>query len=138
MVGRAPLNKYGGENTSRSVMPSPPSVITRPSGRSMAAEWYSRGADALASMVQVSVAGFHNSAAKTGVPALLCPGPYVPPVTSTVPSGNSVLLRWRRGMLMDATERHDGVSAFRSMTSAVAVGGSAPPATRILPSAYIA
>ncbi len=104
----------------------------------MAEEWYSRGTDALASMVQVSVAGFHNSAAKTGVVALLCPGPDVPPVASTVPSGNSVLLTWRRGMFMDATERHDGVAAFRSMTSAVAVGGSAPPATRILPSAYMA
>ena len=43
MVGRAPLNRDGGEKTSTSalrslILLSPPFVITRPSGRSMAAE----------------------------------------------------------------------------------------------------
>src|SRR5262245_39447712 len=92
---------------------------------------------ALASGLKLSVAGSQSSARYTGFVASLNPGPDVPPVTRTVPSGSSVALTWRRAMLMDATARHVGNGSFRLMTSAVAVGGSPPPSTRILPSAYI-
>ena len=88
-------------------------------------------------MVQLSVAGSHISAANTGVAVLLNPGPLVPPVTSTLPSGSSVALRWRRANAMDPTSRQAGVAAFRSITSAALVGGSTPPITSTLPSSYI-
>jgi len=39
IVGRAPANRYGGENTSTSGWPLPPELMTRPSGSSSAAEW---------------------------------------------------------------------------------------------------
>ena len=88
-------------------------------------------------VVQFSVAGSHISAANTGVLVLLNPGPLVPPVTSTFPSGRSVALSCRRAKAIEATERQAGVDAFRSMTSAVLVGGSPPPMTKTLPSSYI-
>src|SRR5262245_3106339 len=96
-----------------------------------------RGIWALAIVVQVSVVGSHISAAKTGVLGLLNPGPLVPPVTSTFPSGRRVAFCCRRANAIEPTDRHAGVDAFRSITSAVLVGGSEPPATRTLPSSYI-
>src|SRR6185369_6043787 len=118
-------------------MASPPVVTTRPSASRKAAEWYSRGTVALAIVVQVSVAGFHNSAEKTAVVVLLWPGPDVPPVASTVPSGSKVALTWRRATLMDATARQAGAGTFKSITSANGTGGSPPPVTMILPGAYM-
>src|SRR5207247_3235113 len=90
-------------------------------------------------VVHVSVAGSHISAARTALARVSSsnPGPVVPPVTSTLPSGNKVAFRCRRGKAMDATNRHVGLGALRSITSAVLVGGSWPPMTMILPSAYI-
>ena len=88
-------------------------------------------------MVQTPVAGSHSSADKTGVAALLNPGPLVPPVTSTFPSGSTVVFICRRATLIEPTARHAGTPAFRSMTSAVLVGGSAPPTVRIFPGSYI-
>src|SRR6185369_11368040 len=99
ITGRAPLKRYGGEKISElfwSVGASPPlkrpppRTSTRASGRSRALEWYKRGRDMAASVLQVSVAGDHSSAAST---ALLTPSASVvgpPPVASTVPSGSSV------------------------------------------------
>ena len=46
----------------------------------------------LASVVHCSVVGFQSSAAWTAPAGLLNPGELVPPVTSTLPSGNSVAL----------------------------------------------
>ena len=74
---------------------------------------------------------------RPAVAVLLKPLPEVPPVASTVPSGNKVALSWRRGWLIEPVKRHAGAGAFRSMISAVAVGGSPPPTTRTLPASYI-
>src|SRR5688572_21756431 len=92
---------------------------------------------ALAMVDHSSVTGFHISAAYTGVVALLNPAPLVPPVTSTLPFGRIVAFWCRRAIAMDATDRHDGEAALRSMTSAVLVGGSPPPAIRTLPASYM-
>ena len=46
----------------------------------------------LASVVHCSVVGFQSSAAWTAPAESLNPGELVPPVTSTLPSGNSVAL----------------------------------------------
>src|SRR5438105_1717727 len=53
MNGRGPRNRYGGWNSSSRSSSSrrcglEPAVITRPSGRSRATEWYRRGTVALA------------------------------------------------------------------------------------------
>ena len=88
---------------------------------------------------QDSVAGFHSSAVSTGMPALalLNPGPRVPPTASTFPSGSMTAFSDRRAALIDPTARHVGLGVFRSITSAVLVGGSPPPTIRILPGSYI-
>src|SRR5688572_9010747 len=96
-----------------------------------------RGSWALAIVVHASVDGSHISAANTGVPALLKPGPLVPPVARTLPSGRIAELSCRRGNCIEETWRQTGLDWLRSMTSAVAVGGSLPPATRIRPGPYI-
>ena len=62
----------------------------------------------LASVVHCSVVGFQSSAAWTAPAGLLNPGELVPPVTSTVPSGNSVALIWRRANAIDPTARQVG------------------------------
>ena len=90
ITGRAPLKRYPGEYTSASWLPSPPPESTRPSGNSSVKEWYPRYFVKLATVVQVSATGSHNSPAYTAPAALLKPGRLPPPVTSTVPSGNSV------------------------------------------------
>src|SRR3954463_11075305 len=98
---------------------------------------------------QVSVAGSHISAYSTAPAGLSNPGRLLPPVTSTFPSGRSVVLSCRRPIDIGATERQEGVAAFRSITSAEALGrivgvalGSGsrgfPPTMSTLPSAYIA
>src|SRR4051794_6531116 len=99
-------------------------------------------------MDQVSVAGSHISAYSTDPAGLSNPGKLLPPVTSTLPSGNSVALSCRRPTDIEATGRQEGVGALRSMTSAVALGRIAggamgsgsrglPPTMSTLPSAYI-
>src|SRR6476660_9697980 len=88
-------------------------------------------------IVQDSVVGFHSSAECTAPAWSLNPGPLVPPVTSTLPSARSVALVWRRANAMPGTVRQAGEAWLRSITSADAVGGSPPPAYRILPGAYI-
>jgi len=72
---------------------------------------------ALAIVVQRSVAG-STFPREHRVVSLLNPGPLVPPVTSTLPSGSSVALIWPRANAMDPTGRQAGVAAFRSITSA--------------------
>src|SRR2546422_10043753 len=92
---------------------------------------------ALARVVQMPVDGSHTSVGKTGDDELSNPPPLLPPVTSTVPSGSSVPLCWRRANPIDAVFVHLGEDEFRSMVSAVLVGGSPPPAYKILPASYI-
>ncbi len=82
----------------------------------------------LASVLQVPVDGFHTSAGKTGDDELSNPPPLLPPVTSTVPSGSSVPLCWRRAFAIEPVFVHVGEDEFRLMISAVLVGGSPPPA----------
>ena len=64
-------------------------------------------------------------------------GEAVPPVTSTLPSGNSVALSMRRAYCMVPAARQLGMAWLRSMTSALFTGGSPPPTTKTLPGAYI-
>ena len=139
IVGRGPANRYGGEKYSLCVYPLPPVDSTRPSGISMAIEWYSRGTVALASVLQISVTGSHSSAAYTAsvLSEFENPGPPVPPVTNTFPSGSMRAFACRRAYAIGAVLRHAGVVCVRSITSAVLVAGSDPPATRILPGWYI-
>ena len=70
--------------------------------------------------------------------ALLKSAEFEPPVTRTVPSGNSVALACRRANAIGLVQRHCGAVALRSITSAVAVGPApeAPPAVMILLSSY--
>src|SRR2546430_5430947 len=86
----------------------------------------------LASVVHVPVAGLHSSAAWTAPAALLNPEALVPPVTSTSPVGKIVAFICRRAYAIAPVYRHAGLSSFRSMTSAVFVGGVSFPATAIL------
>ena len=88
-------------------------------------------------MVHVPVAGFHTSAECAGDVSLLKPAPLLPPVTSTRPSGRMVRLFCRRAVPMLPVKFHVGVPALRSMISHVAVGGSPPPAQRILPTSCV-
>src|SRR3979490_12621 len=92
MTGRAPLKRYPGEYTSAPWLPSPPPESPRPSGNSSVKEWYPRYFVKLATVVQVSATGSHSSPAYTAPAGSLKPGELLPPVTRTVPSGNSVAL----------------------------------------------
>src|SRR3954471_16327049 len=76
----------------------PPPVRTRPSGNSAALEWYCRTRLALARTVQAPVAGFHRSAANTGLSRSTSPSTerLSPPVARTLPSASTVRLCWRR------------------------------------------
>ena len=85
-------------------------------------------------VVQASVAGSHISASNTGVVVLFNPGPLVPPVTSTLPSGRIVAFGCRRAMAIGGTDRQLGIAWFRSITSAALVGGSPPPSCSTFPS----
>ena len=62
--------------------------------------------------------------------------PWVPPVTSTVPSGRSVALCWRRRNFMGAATAQAGFAAFKSMISTMLVGAP-PPMKMTLPTSYI-
>jgi hypothetical protein len=104
----------------------------------------------LAIVVQVLVAGFHNSAGYAGF-VDLSPGgsnPLVPPVTRTLPSGSNVALWSRRPpVTIDPVYVQAGVELFKSIISAVAVGSIVqvvvyaehvlPPITSTLPLSYI-
>jgi len=59
---------------------------------------------------------------------LLKPGALLPPVTSTSPVGRIVAFICRRAYAIAPVYRHAGLASFRSMTSAVFVDGSSPPA----------
>src|SRR6266404_2098419 len=97
-----------------------------------------RGIVSLDSSVHVSVAGSHNSADNSAWVSSLNPGPLVPPVIRTLPSGRTVPFKWRRGWNIDWVNRHAGDGSFRSTTSAVLVGGvMSPPAIKIFPGRYI-
>jgi hypothetical protein len=82
----------------------------------------------LASVVQRPVAGLHNSASYTAPAGFEKPVSAVPPVTSTSPVGSSVAFICRRACAIEPVYAHVGVALFRSMSSAVLVGGSPPPA----------
>ena len=70
-----------------------PATSTRPSGNSMAIEWYRRGTAIEAQVVHCPVAGFQSSAGSTPSFRLLLSVVVPPPVASTVPSGSGVRLR---------------------------------------------
>src|SRR5438067_13434239 len=92
----------------------------------------------LASVVQVSVVGLQSSAAWTAPAELLNPGAPVPPVANTSPVGRIVAFRCRRAYAIEPVYLHVGLASFRSMTSAVFVGGLyPPPAYRIFPGSYM-
>ena len=91
----------------------------------------------LESSVHFSVAGSQSSAENTAWVSLLKPGPLVPPVISTLPSGSTVPVRCRRGCFIDPVKRQAGEASFRLITSAVSVGGIAPPAIITFPGAYM-
>src|SRR4051812_18845394 len=76
----------------------PPPVSTRPSGSSVALEWYCRTRLALDKTVQVFVAGSHRSAAYTGLvrSTFALVALLIPPVASTLPSAKIVRLCCRR------------------------------------------
>src|ERR1700712_541608 len=93
----------------------------------------------LSIVVHLPVAGSHISAAYTGEFWLSNPKPPLPPEASTLPSGRSVMLNWRRAIDIDDVDCHVGVPAFRSRISAVLVAAKlvslpSPPAIRTLPS----
>src|SRR2546423_13386626 len=89
----------------------------------------------LESSVHFSVAGSQSSAENSAWVSLLKPGPLVPPVISTLPSGSTVPVRCRRGCFIDSVKRQAGEASFRLITSAGSVGGVAPPAFITLPGA---
>src|SRR5207249_5619692 len=92
----------------------------------------------LASVVHVPVVALHSSAACTAPTASLKPGALVPPVTNTSPVGKIVAFMCRRAYAIEPVYLHAGLASFRSMTSAVFVGGSSPPpAYRIFPGSYM-
>ena len=76
-------------------------------------------------MVHWLVVGFHSSAARAASPVLMStkPPPVVPPVMSTCPSGRIVELRCRRRNAIEPALDQLGEAAFKSIFSAVAVGG---------------
>src|SRR5829696_2860633 len=84
----------------------PPPVSTRPSGSSVALEWYWRTRLALANTVHVLVDGSHRSAAKTGSlrSTFGSVERLIPPVASTLPSARMVRLCCRRPTDIDAVE----------------------------------
>src|SRR6266850_8433701 len=91
----------------------------------------------LASDAQRPVAGVHSSASYTAPAGFEKPVSAVPPVTSTAPVGSSVAFICRRACAIEPVYVHVGLALFKSMISAVLVGGSPPPAYRIFPGSYI-
>src|SRR5690348_16501070 len=87
--------------------------------------------------VQRPVVGLQTSAVRTAPVRLLNPAPAVPPVTSTSPVGSRVAFIWRRANHIEPVYVQVGFATFKSMISAVLVGGSPPPAYRIFPGSYI-
>src|SRR4029450_7800670 len=104
----------------------PPPVSTRPSGSSVALEWYSRTRLALERTVHVPVDGSHSSAANTGLSrsTFALTDRLIPPVASTLPSARTVRLCWRRPTDMDAVGATPVVPPLTSTTTAVLVGTS--------------
>src|SRR6266852_9143360 len=90
-----------------------------------------------ASVVHRPVAGVHSSASYTAPAGLLKPVSAVPPVTSTSPVGSSVAFICRRACAIEPEYVHVGLALFKSMISALLVGGSPPPAYTIFPGSYI-
>src|SRR5918997_1082954 len=95
----------------------------------------------LAIVVQAPVAGSHISAGRTEPEASLKPVSMplpteVPPVTSTLPSARTVAFMCRRGYCIEPVHCHP-FAVFRSMVSAVLVGGPPPPTISTLPGSYI-
>src|SRR3954449_1013746 len=123
----------------------PPPVSTRPSGNSVAVEWYCRTRLALDNVVQAPVAGSQRSAAgaawsrstRVETAALVSP-----PVARTDPSARTVELNWRRRVLRDPLVVTDGtdpvlVSRMTEVLVGTLVRPSSlrlpPPVTRVLP-----
>src|SRR5919206_927610 len=123
----------------------PPPVSTRPSGSSVAVEWYCRIRLALAKVVQALVAGSQSSAAVAawsrstrGETAAL----VSPPVARTDPSARMVESDWRRRVLSEPVVVIDGTDpVFVLRMTEVLVGTLVrpsslrlpPPVTRVLP-----
>src|ERR1051326_4984377 len=91
----------------------------------------------LAITVNWPVAGSHISVGNTGELDVSNPLALLPPTIKTFPSGRMTALCCLRGKCMLLVNFHAGVVALRSIVSAVAVGGSAPPNTATLPGEYI-
>src|SRR5207249_8939612 len=91
----------------------------------------------LAIVVNVSEFGSHISAASTGQFWLSYCEPQLPPVTRTFPSGRIVVFGCRLGLAIALTGRQAGEALVMSITSALAVGGSPPPAINTLPTSYM-
>src|SRR3954452_13686792 len=125
MTGRGvPVSRYGGVNVStRSSKWSsglPPNVATRPSGRSRADEWYTRGTDGSFTSVQVDVLGSKIWVLATGVsPSLtLASGP---PVCITVESGRITALTYILIVSIGGPGAYVGVGCERSTIAVVDV-----------------
>ena len=91
----------------------------------------------LALFMDSGCAGCHSSAVYTAPLAVLNPAALLPPVTSTVPSGSTVALSWRRALAMVPAGCQAGVGRFKSIFSAVARGGSFPPTINTFPGSYM-
>src|SRR4029453_12283078 len=126
----------------------PPPVSTRPSGSSVALEWYSRTRLALDNTVQVPVDGFQRSAANTGLlrSTVDVVARLIPPVASTLPSARMVRLRCRRPTDIEAVELTAVPLPLTLTAMAVLVGTLLwppsvmlpPPATSTLPMSKVA
>src|SRR5438270_12503329 len=87
--------------------------------------------------VNCPVAGSHISVGRTGDVDVSKPPALLPPTIRTFPSGRITALCCRRGKCMLPVNFQAGVAAFKSIVSAVAVGGSDPPTMATLPGEYI-
>src|SRR4051794_34047549 len=132
-AGRDPLKRYGGEkiwevNWSVAPPPSPlPPANTRPSGISAAVEWYTRTTAALARVLHVPDWGSYSSSGNTAAVSSLNPQLLVPPVASTVPSGSTVRLNWRRAKAMETVAGPGCGPAPRSIPPADPLGAQPRP-----------
>src|SRR4051794_3846475 len=100
-----------------------PAMNTRPSGRSIAVEWYPRACVSEATVVQVSVSGFQISDWSTPLLRVVPSDVERPPLASTVPSASMVRLLYERPKAIGWVERQAGVAELISMTAVPPVGG---------------
>src|SRR5512133_809205 len=95
------------------------------SGRSSAAEWYSREYDALPPELKLLETGSYRSACLPGLSGLSLFNE--PPSASTLPLGSMTAFIWIRPVDILGPGVQLGEAAERSMISVVAVAGLPPP-----------